>query len=53
MQNFYSSHVESGALASFLVRPTNKTKGVLWVDEKHQIHSFLEKPLEKTGFKIF
>ncbi len=41
---FYKSHVESKALASFLVRPTSKTSGVIWADDKYQIASFLERP---------
>ncbi|MDE0119499.1 MAG: NDP-sugar synthase [Bdellovibrionales bacterium] len=53
LRAFYFSHLESKALASFLVKPTDKKKGVLWADDKHQIHSFLTKPLGKPKVKAF
>jgi NDP-sugar pyrophosphorylase family protein len=49
---FYKSHVESKALASFFVRPTSKTVGVIWADDKQQIASFLKKP-EESGMKPY
>ncbi|MYE07390.1 MAG: NDP-sugar synthase [Oligoflexia bacterium] len=52
LRDFYFSHLESGGLASFLVKPTDKKKGVLWADDQHQIHSFVTKPLRK-GIKSF
>ena len=42
--NFYSAHIESRALASFLSTPSSKTAGVLWADDQNKIHSFLQKP---------
>lgn len=50
---FYTSHVESGALASFLVRPTRKEEGVLWADRLGRICSFLKKPKEKSGVRPY
>lgn len=50
--DFYQSHVESGALASFLVRPTNKTTGVIWANDKDQVESFLQKP-QKSNVKPY
>ena len=50
---FYSSHVESGALASFLVKPTRKTKGVVWADRANRICSFLRKPADKPDVKPY
>ena len=49
---FYKSHVESRALASFLVRPASKKAGVIWADDNHQIASFLKKPRE-SGMKPY
>ena len=43
LSDFYSNHVESQALASFLSIPSENQQGVLWADDKNQIHSFLKK----------
>ena len=53
LRNFYFSHRESGALASFLVKPTDKKTRVLWADDQHRIHSFIAKPVGKTWIKAF
>ena len=51
---FYPTHVKSGALASFLVRPTRKTKGVIWADKyTGQIYSFLKKPVGISRIKAY
>ena len=50
--DFYQSHVESGALASFLVQTTNKTAGVIWANDKDQVESFLQKP-QKSNVKPY
>jgi len=42
--NFYNSHVKSGAMASFLCKPTHKKTGVIWADKNYQVLSFLKKP---------
>ena len=44
LSDFYEAHVESQALASFLSIPSQNQQGVLWADDKNQIHSFLKKP---------
>ena len=50
---FYQSHIESGALASFLVRPTNKKTGVIWANDKAQVVSFLEKTSNRSDIKPY
>ena len=48
LQDFYRLHLESGALASFLVCPTDKKKGVIWAEEKRgKVYSFLNRPVSK------
>lgn len=55
LNSFYRSHVESQALASFLVRPATNTKGVIWAEEKQngKIHSFLKKPSFPSSVKPY
>ncbi len=55
LQDFYKLHLESGALASFLVCPADKTKGVIWADKKTgEICSFLKKPvMENKNVKAY
>ena len=55
LTSFYQSHVESRALASFLVRPATETKGVIWAEENPggKIYSFLEKPLKPPSVKPY
>jgi len=52
LSDFYSAHVESQALASFLSIPTFRQKGVVWADNKNQIHSFLKKP-DKSNIQAY
>ncbi len=46
LNNFYESHIESGALASFLVRPAHKASltGIRADPKTGQVHSFAKKP---------
>ena len=55
LQDFYNLHLESGALASFLVCPTDKTTGVIWADkETGEICSFLKRPIpENKNIKTY
>ena len=38
LENFYQAHVQSKALVTFLVTPTNKTTDVLWANSQHQVY---------------
>ena len=55
LNSFYQAHVESESLASFLVRPTTNTQGVVWAEEKQngKIHSFLKKPSSPSSVKPY
>ena len=55
LDSVYQSHVDSKALASFLVRPTTKTTGVIWAQEKQngKICSFLKKPSSSSSVKPY
>lgn len=55
LDSFYRYHVESQALASFLVRPTTNIKGVIWADEKEEgrICSFLKRPTDLSSVKPY
>ena len=50
--DFYEAHVSSGALASFLSIPSQNQQGVLWADDKNQIHSFLKRP-QNSSVKVY
>ena len=52
LSDFYEAHVKSQALASFLSIPSQNQQGVLWADDKNQIHSFLKKP-ESSKVKAY
>ena len=43
LSDFYISHIQSGALASFLCIPSPQTKGVIWANKNKQVCSFLKK----------
>ena len=47
--------MENKALASFLVRPTTNTEGVIWADEQKagKIYSFLKKPFGPSFVKPY
>ena len=53
LTDFYLAHIESGALASFLVKPADKTQGVLWADDTDQIYSFLKKPAGRANIRAY
>ena len=53
LNSFYASHVKSGALATFLVRPTKKKTGVLWANKDGQIYSFLNEPKGRSQIKPY
>ena len=55
LRDFYEGHLKSKALASFLVRPSAQSQGVIWAEEPTgEIASFLKKPLlEKPSVKAY
>lgn len=55
LQDFYKLHLKSGALASFLVCPADKEKGVIWADkESGEVYSFLKNPdIESKNIRAY
>ncbi len=60
LKNFYLSHIKTGALASFLVRPEEPFKeplfrrGFIWADrESGRVHSFARPAEEKKSLKPY
>ena len=45
LEDFYQAHIQSKALVTFLVTPTNKTTDVLWVGADDQVYFY---PLQGT-----